>query len=130
MRPYFLSLVVTGTIQSPTFFIQNAYGEYWSEDGWVMQQADALSYRQRFQVLAEMQRLLREQFKAKPIRQFFTAPVFVEVLADKPVDISDVQVWVCDSSRLLLDPNVPFNGDGDPIGLTEIDWNQIRSIER
>lgn len=126
--PIILSVHQKGTPGFERFVISDAHLRYYDgHEGWTENESKALLYANSNQACLEVQRLLRLHVGDTPVRRF-KAPIYVELHGTLDISRDELVQWLVKASKLLIDAPRHSNGPRDALGLTMIDWGELRAI--
>lgn len=118
-----------GVPEFERFVISDQFLRYWDGKAWSNDEDAALLFADSNAACEEMQRLLLLEHEGKPRRRF-RAPVYLDLYADGPISVRDVQAWLVRVSKLLMDS--PSHGNGPlqgTLGLTRIEWRELEELD-
>lgn len=129
MPDLILSIISTGTPEHPRYQIADPHSKFWTGDGWSASEADARLYATVNDAGHAIQEILLAEHGDKPVRRF-VAPLCVDLYSDTDLTMREIGNWLSKVARLTI--NAEKHGNGpvtDTLGLTWIDWSQLREIE-
>lgn len=127
-RPNVLSLHSMGSAAFPRFVISDQSLRYWSGTDWTLNKDEALVYEDGNAGCEEMQRLLKLNFKHLPLRHF-RAPVYLDLYSDQNFSLKELEKWLVQVSKLLIDPAPIGNGPVEgSLGLVRINWSELEEV--
>lgn len=129
MPDLILSIFVTGSPDHPRYLIANPESKFWTGDGWSVNEADARLFATVNDAGHAIQEILLAEHGHKPLRQF-VAPVCIDLYSDTGLTLDQIESWLVKIARLTMDAQKHGNGPVEgTLGLTWIDWSQLREIQ-
>ncbi len=126
--PIVLSVHCRGAPEFERFVISDQFCRVWTGAGWDNAENKAMLFDNANAACEVIQQLLLIEFDGRPHRRF-RAPVYVDLYANEPVSIRDIQAWLVRVSKLLVDS--PRHGNGPlagTLGLTRIEWGELAEL--
>lgn len=127
MSDLILSLISTGTSQHPRFLIADPQYKFWTGDRWTDVEAEGRLYVSVNDAGRAIQTILLAEHDHKPLRRF-VAPVYLDLYAETDLNLDQIGDWLIKVARLSIDAETHGNGPSGSLGLTWIDWTQLREI--
>lgn len=127
-RPVILSVHRRGLPEFERFVISDQFLRFWNGSLWTTDEADVELFADCNQALWTVHRLLMIEHEGKAVRRF-RAPVYLDLYADDPVTLRDVQAWLIKVSKLLIDS--PKHGNGPlagTLGMSRIEWGELEEL--
>ncbi|MFN0017943.1 MAG: hypothetical protein ACKVP0_06760 [Pirellulaceae bacterium] len=126
--PIILSVHRRGVPEFERYVISDQFLRVWTGAGWDSSETKAMLFDDTNSACEVIQQLLMIEFDGRPLRRF-RAPVYVDLYANEPVSIREIQAWLVRVSRLLIDS--PRHGNGPmqgTLGLTRIEWGELEEL--
>lgn len=128
-RPLILTIHNVGSVELDRHVISDQYLRYYTGSSWDLDIKKALLYHDGNEACDAVHQLLMTEFVGTPVRKFHSL-VQIELFAGGAVTIAELQQWLVDIAKLVMDSpklgNGPFQGT---LGLVSINWDLLEEVQ-